>query len=112
MRQLPTCAAVLAGESFNLAASPESEEQKSLLAAEERYDAAEQRVKTLASQMAQLEGALEEARARVSNPSYTVTPDDVAAAEQRLVNVVRRLAKARVNLDSARLEVDQLTKGS
>ncbi|MCP3974172.1 MAG: amino acid permease [bacterium] len=112
MSRLPTSAAVLAGESFDLAASPESEEHQQLLAAEERYDAAEQRVKTLAGQIGQLEAALEEARARVSNPSYSVTPDDVAAAQQRLDNVNRRLVKARVSLDTARLEVDQLTNGA
>jgi len=109
--RLPTSAAVLAGESFDLSASPESEEHQHLLAAEERFDAAQQRVKTLAGQKVELEAAREEARARVTNPSYSVTEEDVAGAELRLRNVTRRLAKAQASYDQVRQEVEELTNG-
>ncbi len=108
--RLPTFAVVLAGETFDLAASPESEEHQALMAAEERVDNAEQRVRTLEDQLHRLQEALEESKARATNPSYAVTEDDVAAAELRVENVGRRLAKAKAGLDSARTELDSLTE--
>jgi amino acid transporter len=106
--QLPTSAAVLAGETFDLAPPPESIAHQALLAAEERSDAAEQRVRTLEKQLERLQAALEESRARATNPAYAITEDDVHAAEMRVTNVTRRLAKARVHRDSARADLRNL----
>ncbi len=108
--RLPTSAAVLAGETFDLASPPESAAHQALAAAEERLDSAEQRVRTLEAQLSGLEDTLEERRARVSSPLYAVTAEDVHAAEMRVENATRRLAKARVNLDSARDELRLLTE--
>jgi len=108
--RLPTTAVVLAGETFDLAPSAESEFHQALLAAEERAGAAEQRVRVLDDRLAVLERAMEESRARVGSLLYPVTRDDVAAAELRVENVTRRLAKARVNLDSAREELRELRR--
>jgi len=107
--ELPTSAAVLAGEAFDLAPPPESLAHQALLAAEERSDAAEQRVRILEGRVEELAATLEESRARVRNPGYPVNQDDVAAAELRLENATRRLAKARVNRDSARDDLRRLT---
>mgnify|MGYP001822081928 CR=1 FL=1 len=108
--RLPTTAAFLAGEAFDLLAPPESAEQQALVAAEERLDSAEQRARRLEERLARLTAALEETKARVSNPLYSISEDDVAAAELRVVNVTRRLASARVNADAARRELSELTK--
>ena len=66
---------------------------------------------TLEGNLEKLEAALEESRARLHNPDYPVTEDDVAAAELRVENVRRRLAKAEVNRDAARAELRKLTSG-
>ena len=108
LRRLPTSAVVLAGEAFDLAPPPESDFHRALLAAEERADSAEQRVHSLERQLEGLEAALEERRARATSPAYPVTEDDVAAAELRVENVSRRLAKARVNRNSAREDLRNL----
>ncbi|NND04099.1 MAG: amino acid permease [Acidimicrobiia bacterium] len=107
--RLPSSAAFLAGEEFDLMSSPESAEQQALLAAEERFDSAGQRVSRLEEQLSRLKAALEEAKARSSSPLYEVTKDDVAAAELRVTNVTRRLASAQANLDAARRELARLT---
>jgi amino acid transporter len=111
LSHLPTSAIVLAGETFDLAPPPESEAHQVLLAAEERADGAEHRVQTLEKNLQKLESALEVARLRLGNPDHPVTEDDVAAAELRVENVRRRLAKAEVNRDSARAELRKFTSG-
>ena len=108
--RLPTSAAVLAGETFDLASPPESAAHQALGAAEERLDSAEQRVAALEAQLSGLADALEERRARVSSPLYSVTADDVHAAELRVETARRRLAKARVHLDSAREDLRRLAE--
>jgi outer membrane protein TolC len=100
---------MLAGEAFDLATSPESQEHQSLLAAEERVDSAKQRVRTLEVQRKKLQRAVEYAR-RAADQGDGVTHDDLAAAELRLDNVTRRLAKAEANLESAEAELSALTE--
>ncbi len=109
--RLPTAAVFLAGEAFDLVAPPETVEQQALLAAEERLDTAEKRAKRLEGQLTELTAALEETRARATNPAYAITKDDVAAAELRVVNVTRRVASAQANLDAARQELVDLSNG-
>jgi F0F1-type ATP synthase membrane subunit b/b' len=67
-------------------------------------------VRALAAQLSGLEDALEERRARVSSPLYSVTAEDVDAAELRVETTRRRLAKARVHLDSAREDLRRLAE--
>lgn len=105
VHRLPTSATMLAGEIFDLATSPESEEHHTLLAAEERLDSAAQRVRTLEAQHKKLQRAAEEAARWADELDDSDARDDLAAAQLRLENVTRRLAKAQVNLETAEEEL-------
>ena len=107
--RLPTSASILAGEKFVLVTSPENEMHQALLLAEERLDSAEQRHRSLANQLSKLQAALDDLVAGANDTAHPATEDDVAAAELRVQNVSRRLAKARANVDTARVELDRLT---
>ena len=106
LQRLPMTAVVLAGETVDLLAGPESD-YASLGAAEEAFAEAEARLETLESHLAGIDGDIESLR-------FWAIPDDasveeqVAELERRRQIVLRRVLKARVKVESARADVDSL----
>ena len=103
--RLPLVAGVMAGGTVDLTAGPESGPHAELVAAEERADAAAERLRTLERQQDRLESEL--ARLRVAAAEWPQYQSDIAAAEKRGAVLARRIAKARARLESARAEAVQ-----
>jgi hypothetical protein len=107
MQGLPTTAVFLAGAPFDLTAGPETERHVRLRAAEELVQVAANRLRVLERQRERREAEIE---LRAEGPDWS--EDDLAAAEQRLRTVERRILKAQAKLESAREEVAALLDGS
>jgi hypothetical protein len=105
LRQLPMTAAVMAGESFDLLAGPESGHHESLAEAEEALQEAQARLATLERKLAEASAALDDAR----TSGVSDSADHVAELERRREIVMRRTIKARVRVESAQAEVDALS---
>jgi hypothetical protein len=105
LRQLPMTAAVLAGESFDLLAGPESGHHQSLVEAEEALEEAKARLATLEKKLAEASAALDAARIGDAADSA----DRVEELERNRAIVSRRTIKARVRVESAQAEVDALS---
>ena len=103
LNALPTTAVFIAGTTVDLTAGPETEESIKLRAAEELVQVAENRLRTLQRQWERLEAEVE---LRIDSTGWEA--DDVAAAEQRLRTVGRRVLKTQAKLESARAEVKEL----
>ena len=103
LNALPTTAVFIAGTTVDLTAGPETEESIKLRAAEELVQVAENRLRTLQRQWERLEAEVE---LRIDSTGWEA--DDVAAAEQRLRTVGRRVLKTQAKLESARAEVEEL----
>ena len=105
--QLPTTAIFMAGTTIDLTAGPETEQSVRLRAAEELVQIAENRLRTLERQRERLEAEID---LRMGGNGWEA--DDVAAAEQRLQVVDRRILKTRAKLDVARNDVVELLNPS
>jgi amino acid transporter len=105
--RLPSCAAILAGGPIDLVAGPETERHLRIRAAEEHIEVAEHRLRVLERQRPRLEAEL-----RARRETGGVASDDLAAAEQRLHTLERRILTARVKLDVATAELNDLLSGS
>jgi len=104
LRRLPMAAAVLAGESFDLLAGPESGHHESLTEAEEALAEAKARLATLEKKLLEATAALEVAVATDgSDPG-----DDFEDLDRQREIVLRRTIKARVRVESAQADVDAL----
>jgi amino acid transporter len=100
---LPTAAVLMAGSSVDLTAGPETEQSIQLRAAEELVQVAENRLRTLQRQRERLEAEME-----LRSGGSDWGADDIAAAEQRLRRVERRILTTQAKLDSARADVEAL----
>ncbi|MCP3997787.1 MAG: amino acid permease [bacterium] len=103
LNALPTTAVFIAGTTVDLTAGPETEQSIKLRAAEELVQVAENRLRTLQRQWERLEVEVE---LRIDDTGWEA--DDVAAAEQRLRTVGRRVLKTQAKLEAAQAEVDEL----
>jgi amino acid transporter len=102
LRRLPMAAAVLAGETFDLLAGPESGHHESLTEAEEALAEAQARLATLEKKLAEASAALEAAvAAEGSDPT-----DNFENLDRQREIILRRTVKARVRVESAQAEVD------
>ncbi len=101
--QLPTTAIFMAGTTIDLTAGPETEQSVRLRAAEELVQIAENRLRTLERQRERLEAEID---LRMGGNGWEA--EDVAAAEQRLQVVDRRILKTRAKLDVAKNDVVEL----
>ena len=108
LQRLPMTAAVLAGESIDLLAGPDSGHHQTLAEAEEALSEAQARLATL-------ERRLTEAMEAVDTASNSRAADDPNAAakveelERQREIVMRRTIKARVRVESAQADVEALT---
>jgi hypothetical protein len=104
LRRLPMTAAILAGESFDLFAGPESGHHQSLVEAEEALQEAKARLATLEKKLAEASAAVDAARS-----SDAAEPADrVEELERSREIVLRRTIKARVRVESVQADVDAL----
>ncbi len=100
---LPTTAIFMAGATVDLTAGPETEQSIKLRAAEEIVQVAENRLRALERQFERLEAEIE-----LRTGSTEWESDDVAAAEQRLRTVERRILSTQAKRDSAKADVADL----
>ncbi|MDJ0924402.1 MAG: amino acid permease [Acidimicrobiia bacterium] len=103
LTMLPTSAVFMAGSAIDLTAGPETEQSIQLRAAEELVHVAANRLRTLEKQQERLEAEIE---IRTGGDDWAA--DDVAAAQQRLRTVERRILTTRAKLDSAKADVAAL----
>ena len=104
LRRLPMTAAVLAGESFDLLAGPESGHHESLTEAEGALSEAKARLATLEKKLAEASAALD-AVVTTGSPDPNDGFEDLD--RQREI-ILRRTTKARVRVESAQADVDAL----
>ena len=104
LRRLPMAAAVLAGESFDLLAGPESGHHESLAEAEEALAEAKARLATLEKRLAEA-SAVVDAASTTGGPG---TADHVEELDRQREIVLRRTIKARVRVEAAQADVDAL----
>jgi hypothetical protein len=104
LRRLPMTAAVLAGESFDLLAGPESGHHESLAGAEEALEEAKARLATLEKKLAEASAAVDAAGTTGDSESA----DQVEELTRNREIVLRRTIKARVRVESAQADVDAL----
>jgi chromosome segregation ATPase len=104
LRRLPMTAAVLAGESFDLLAGPESGHHESLAGAEEALEEAKARLSTLEKKLAEVSVAVDAAGTTGDSESA----DHVEELERNREIVLRRTIKARVRVESTQADVDAL----
>jgi hypothetical protein len=104
LRRLPMTAAVLAGESFDLLAGPESGHHESLAGAEEALEEAKARLATLEKKLAEVSAAVDAAGTTGDSESA----DHVEELERNREIVLRRTIKARVRVESTQADVDAL----
>ena len=104
LRRLPMAAAVLAGESFDLLAGPESGHHESLTEAEEALTEAKARLATLEKKLAEVSAALDAAITTGGSDSA----DGFEDLDRQREIILRRTIKARVRVESAQADVDAL----
>lgn len=104
LARLPLTAGFVAAAPVDLEAGPDSGRPGSLIAAEEAVDRASQRVHDAEAQVHELQANL---RALIAQGAARGLRE-VRAAEQDFEAAKRRRAKARVKLDDARLELEEL----
>jgi phage shock protein A len=97
-------AAVLAGESFDLLAGPESGHHESLAEAEEALAEAKARLATLEKKLAEASAAVDAAGTTGDSESA----DQVEELTRNREIVLRRTIKAQVRVESAQADVDAL----
>ena len=105
--QLPMTAVVLAGESVDLLAGPESGHHRTLTEAEENLAEAEARLKTLERRLADATAELD-AASRRTEADEPVTEAEIEGLLGWKETVQRRTLKARVRVESAKAELDAL----
>ncbi len=107
LEQLPMTAAVLAGESVDLLAGPESGHHRMLTEAEENLAEAEARLKTLERRLTDATAEVDAASRRMG-ADEPVTEAEIEGLIGWRETVLRRTLKARVRVESARAELDAL----
>ncbi len=109
MSKLPLTAAVMAASPIDLTADPESGPAAELLAAEERADVANDRLRTLERQLKHAEADLRQLK--VALPNWPSLASEVEVAEARVADLTRRVGKARARVDVAQADLDELRNG-
>jgi hypothetical protein len=102
--RLPLVAAIMAGQSVDLAAGPESGPQAELVGAEERFDVARDRLRALERQAAQ--AAKDRDRLRDAVLEDASLQGEVEVAEARATEAAERVRRGRGKLEAARLALE------
>ena len=102
--RLPLVAAVMAGHPVDLAAGPESGPQAEMVAAEERFDAARDRLRAAERQAAQ--AVRDRDRLLTALDEDLTLQGEVDVAGARVTDTADRLRRARGRVESARLDLE------
>ena len=111
VEHLPMTASVLAAQTFDLTAAPDSGAPALLAAAEEQVSRAEARLGTLQRDLAEAEVRLERATEIADATLKPEDRDQEEAAEERVTDLRRRTLSASTRLERARVDVASLIQG-